>query len=125
MRINVFSIALLLAATLIFSGIVASAQSNAQDAKTQVGQRLRDNKTKVTVETTSGRKVKGTITAAGDDSFIVTKDNRPTSVTYAEVTRIKGVGWSTGKKIGIFAGIGGAVTALALYLAFQAAVRRS
>jgi hypothetical protein len=38
---------------------------------------------------------------------------------------VKGIEMSSGKKIGIIAAVGGAVTALILYVAFQRAIRNN
>lgn len=123
MRINIPCIAFFSVMFFAAGSFPVSAQADAQAAKSEVEKRVRENKTKVTVETRSGGKVKGAITSTAEDSFTVTKDNQPTTVSYSEVSKIKNGGWSTGKKAGIIAAIGGAVTGLVLYLAFKAATR--
>ena len=87
--------------------------------KADVERRIRDHKEKVTIELSGGSKVSGRLTQAGADDFAFTANNPPRTIAYSEVIRIKGKGWSTGKKIGIIAAIGGAVTTVILLVVFH------
>jgi hypothetical protein len=122
-----------LSAFLSMSVLVASmagtvfAQAGADAIRSEVERRLRENKKKVVIETRDGRKVKANITSAGTDSFTIVENKSTQSITiaYADILRLTGTGWSTGAKIGLAAGIGGGITALILYVAFQRAIRNN
>jgi sRNA-binding regulator protein Hfq len=95
--------------------------------ESEVERRLREGKEKVNVRLVDGTRLKGRISSAGDQTFTLLeeKTGQSTTVPYDRVAEVKGTGMSSGKKIGIIAAVGGAVTALILYVAFQRAIRNN
>ena len=75
--------------------------------KTDITRRLRDKKTEVTVRLRNGSELKGRITEAAENRFILkeTKNGAHHDLSYAEVTQVKGKGLSKGAKFGILTGI--------------------
>jgi hypothetical protein len=92
--------------------------------KTDVYRRGTGEKSKVVVKTKDGKKMKGFISQAGEDSFTVTdsKSKQTTLFAYGDVTRVKKPGLSTGAKIAIFGGIAAAVTVVVLAIAVKDAL---
>jgi hypothetical protein len=74
-------------------------------------------KSRVTVKLQDGSKLKGRITQAGEDSFTLTdsKTGQTSTLSYKDVTEVKGQGLSLGAKIAI--GVGIAVVALVIIIA--------
>jgi len=78
-------------------------------------------KAKATVWLADGRKVKGYVSQAGDDDFVVRdrKTDAPTTVRYADVVKFdRNNGHSTAKWVGIGAGIGAGAFILILLAVF-------
>lgn len=75
--------------------------------KTEIVRRLRDKKTDVTVSLRNGSELKGRITEAAENRFILKATNNGTQrdLSYADVTRVKGRGLSKGAKFGILTAI--------------------
>lgn len=75
--------------------------------KTEIVRRLRDKKTEVTVRLRNGSELKGKITAAAENRFILktTSNGTQRDLSYAEVMRVKGRGLSKGAKFGILTAI--------------------
>ena len=75
--------------------------------KTDIGRRLRDEKTNVTVTLRNGSELKGRITQAAQNMFTLKEKNTGTQrdIIYADVTKVKGRGLSKGAKFGILTGI--------------------
>ncbi len=71
-------------------------------------------KARVSIKLLSGTKLKGYVSDAGEDTFVITdaKTKQATTIAYRDVEQVKGKGLSTGAKIGIGVGIG--VAALAV-----------
>jgi hypothetical protein len=122
--------AVLLATLLLCLGIApvrAHARQDAPDArqsekvKASVAKRGTGEKARVMVELRDNRKVKGYISSAGADDFVVTdpKTGQETRLAYGQVSRVGGRGMSKGAKIGLIVGIGAGVTALAFGLAVK------
>ena len=67
-------------------------------------------RSKVSVKMKDGRKLKGYISQALDDSFDLTdaKTRQPTTIPYGDVAEVKKSGWSSGAKIALGIGIGAA-----------------
>jgi len=104
----------LLMMTLVLSSVpkTALAQQQLTDPgvvriKSDIGRRLRDAKTNVTVMLRNGSELKGRITQAADNMFTLKEKNTGTQrdVSYADVTKLKGRGLSKGAKFGILTGI--------------------
>src|SRR4051812_19905505 len=72
------------------------------------------SRTKVKLQ--DGREVKGYISQIGNSSFQITeqKSGRTTSISYADVSTVRGPGLSTGAKIAIAAGAGVAIVIVAI-----------
>ena len=113
---------------LVFSS-VASAQatlaeepSQAAKAKAAVQKRGIGEKSKVRVKLRNNAEVKGYISKIEDASFDVTdKSSRQvTTIPYANVERVQGVGLSKGAKIGIIAGVGVAIVVIVFAAEFKA-----
>ena len=92
-----------------------------EKVKESVAKRGTGQKARVTVELRDRSKVRGYISSAGEDDFVVTdqKTGQETRVAYGEVSRLSGRGMSKGAKIGLIIGIGVGVTALAFGLAIK------
>lgn len=81
--------------------------SNSARIKAKVLERAGGKKKSVVVEMVDGRKIKGDITQAGDDSFtlIDSKTNQSTVIAYRDAAKVKGSGWPTSAKIALGVGI--------------------
>ncbi len=122
-------LAILLATQLLCLGVLparveAQAVAGAGQAakvKAGVAKRGTGEKARVTVELRDRRKVRGYISSAGEDDFVVTdpKTGQETKVAYDEVGRVSGRGMSKGAKIGLIVGIGAGVAVLAFGLAVR------
>lgn len=82
--------------------------------KEKITKRGVGEKARVSVRLLSGTKLKGYISDAGEDTFVITdaKTKQATTVAYRDVEQVKGKGLSTGAKIGIGAGIAAAALAI-------------
>ena len=60
---------------------------------------------RVEVVLLDGTKLKGYISEAGEDSFVVASSGAPIRVVYSQVRRVKGKGLSTGGKVLMWLGI--------------------
>jgi len=76
---------------------------------------------RVTVKLRNNAKMEGYISKTGEESFEVTnkKTGAAATIAYEDVTQVKGMGLSTGAKVGIGVTIGVAVAVTALYIAFK------
>ena len=92
-----------------------------EKVKAEVARRGTGKKARVTVGLRDRSLVKGYISSAGEDDFVVAdpKTGRETKIAYGEVSRVSGRGMSKGAKIGLIVGIGAGVTALAFGLAIK------
>ena len=105
-----------LAALMVIGAIAPTAmaapkgqQLTAQEVKTKVLKLGTGSKAKATVWLADGRKVKGYVSQAGNDDFVMRdrKTHAPTTVRYAEVVKFeRNNGHSTAKWVGIGAGAG-------------------
>lgn len=122
--------ALLLAALLVCLGVApvkvdarrqASEARQSEKVKAGVAKRGTGEKARVTVELRDHSKVKGYISSAGSDDFVITdpKTGQESRLAYSEVRRVSGRGMSKGAKIGLIVAIGAGVTALAFGLAIK------
>ena len=112
---------LLLAAALLSHVFAASTFASPQGekeiprtakVKADVARRGTGERSRVTVKLQDGAKLKGYISQAGEDSFVVTdsRTGQASTVAYRDVAQVKGRGGlSLAAKIGIVAGIGVAV----------------
>jgi small nuclear ribonucleoprotein (snRNP)-like protein len=71
--------------------------------KTDVANRLRSDKTQVTVRLRNGSELKGRITQAAENMFTLKekKSGAHRDIAYEDVTKVKGNGLSKGAKFGI------------------------
>ena len=104
---------LLLVAVLVFNSVAVPQATQTQGAsqaakvKTEVQKRGTGEKSRVKLRLRNKAEVKGYISKIEDASFDVTdkKTGRATTIPYADVERVQGVGLSKGAKIGIVAGV--------------------
>ncbi len=110
--------------TIIFAQTSADKDaSNAEKIKAKILKRGTGEKKKIKVKMLDGTKMKGYISAAGEDSFTLTdsKTKESTVIAYRDVSDVYS-GWSTMSKIGVGVGIAAAATLTILYVAFQNAI---
>ena len=113
----------LLVAVLVFNSVAVPQATQTQGAsqaakvKTEVQKRGIGEKSRVKVRLRNKAEVKGYISKIEDASFDVTdkKTGRATTIPYADVERVQGVGLSKGAKIGII--VGAAVVTVAVVIA--------
>jgi sRNA-binding regulator protein Hfq len=94
----------------------AEAQHAAR-VKADVARRGTGEKSRVTVKLRDGARLKGHVSQAGEDSFVVTdsETGRASTVAYRDVAQVKGRGGlSTAAKVGIGVGVGLAVLLVGL-----------
>lgn len=101
---------------LVISGIavVNPVYAGTQDEKraraiAKAKQKIRDRgvgeNARIEVVLLDGTKLKGYISEAGEDSFVVTSSGAPTRVAYSQVKQVKGKGLSRGRKVLMWLGI--------------------
>ena len=113
----------LLVAVLVFNSVAVPQATQTQRAspaakvKTEVQKRGIGEKSRVKVRLRNKAEVKGYISKIEDASFDVIdkKTGRATTIPYADVERVQGVGLSKGAKIGII--VGAAVVTVAVVIA--------
>jgi hypothetical protein len=102
-----------LGAGLVLAG--AQARKDARRAaqiKGEIARRGTGHNVRVRIKLRDGTKLKGYISQAGENDFVIRDDESGTSktVAYGDVTQVKGKGLSTGRKIligiGVWLGIG-------------------
>ena len=116
-------VTVLLVAVLVFNSVAVAQATQTQGAsqaakvKTEVQKRGTGEKSRVKLRLRNKAEVKGYISKIEDASFDVTdkKTGRATTIPYADVERVQGVGLSKGAKIGIIAGA--AVVTVAVVIA--------
>jgi hypothetical protein len=114
---------ILLVAVLVFNHVAVPQATQTQGAsqaakvKTEVQKRGIGEKSRVKVRLRNKAEVKGYISKIEDASFDVIdkKTGRATTIPYADVERVQGVGLSKGAKIGII--VGAAVVTVAVVIA--------
>jgi len=121
------SIILVVAIVTLATGVKALAQNPAKDPvqraakiKAKVAKLGTGTKAKATVKLKTGEKLKGYISAAGENDFAITdkKTGQTKTISYSDVTEVKkSGGLSTAAKIGIGLGIGvGVLAIVAVYI---------
>ena len=89
-----------------------------EKTKAEIAKRIASGKTKVKLKLRSGVEMKGRLGQAGELDFtlIGEKSAPPTTITYADVERVKGRGLGSAAKIGIIAGVvvGAAIIVVAI-----------
>jgi hypothetical protein len=101
---------------LVMSGIVgvnpvyASSQDESRARATaKVKQKIRERgvgeNARIEVILLDGTKLKGYVSEAGEDSFVVANSGAPIRVAYSQVKQVKGKGLSTGGKVLMWLGI--------------------
>ena len=114
---------LLLAVALILALLVRTTNAQqqaltdiqrAEKVKADVTRRLASKKDKVTVKLQTGAEVKGQLTQAGANTFLMAdqKSGKQTEIAYSEVAKLKGKGLSKWAKIAIVTGVAIAVVAV-------------
>jgi hypothetical protein len=114
-------ITLLLVAVLVLNSVAVPQTMQTREAsqsakvKAEVQKRGSGEKSQVRVRLWNKEEVKGYISKIEDASFDVTDKNtgRPTTISYVDVEKVKGVGLSKGAKIGIAIGVAVVVVAVA------------
>jgi len=111
------------ALTPALAGSKAKEASPVEKIKAKVAKRGVGEKARVSVRMQNGTQLKGYVSQAGEDSFVVTdsKTGQATTIAYREVEKVKGKGLSTAAKIGIGVAIGVGATVAALALALRGA----
>lgn len=110
--LNYFLVALLLlvpTARTAFASPQGQQRISAEEVKTKVTKLGTGAKAKATVWTVNGSKVKGYVAQAGENDFVMRdgKTNAPTTINYADVTKLdRNRGHSTAKWVSIGAGVG-------------------
>ena len=118
-----------LAALLVVSPLAPAAMAKSRarqkpsvdEIKVKVAKLGTGVKAKATVWLADGTKIKGYISQAGDDDFVIRdrKTNAPTTVRYADVVKFdRNNGHSTAKWVGIGAGVGVGAFVLILLAVF-------
>ena len=89
--------------------------------KAQVAKRGTGEKARITVELRDHKEVKGYVSQAGEDNFVVTdqKTGTKTTIPYRDVAQVKGKGLPLAAKIGIGGGVGVVVLAIVVVHAFN------
>jgi hypothetical protein len=88
-----------------------------QVAKLRVGEKAR-----ATITTKDGAKIKGYVSQAGDDDFVIRdrKTSSPTTIRYADVAKVeRNQGHSVAKIVLIAIGAGTAIVLASVYLAIK------
>lgn len=87
------------------------AERRAEKVKAGVRKLGAGESARVNLKLRDGARLKGYVREAGEDSFVVVdrKTGAATTVSYEQVSQVKGDGLSTGAKIGIGFGIAAAV----------------
>jgi hypothetical protein len=115
-------LSLVLTGLLINAVAVSSSYARSQDEQARNLEKVKENvrklgvgeEARVEVKLQDGRKLKGYIREAGEDSFIVidSKSGTATTVDYSQVKQIKGSNRSTAAKVGVNIAKGMGVVAL-------------
>ena len=90
----------------------------ATKVKTEANRRLNKNENRVKVKLRNGSEIKGRITQTADNSFTLTDESTgaKTDISYTEVQKLSGRGWSKKTKVAI--GVGAAVATFAAMAAY-------
>ena len=114
---------LLAPATQIFAaGQKADKQTPVEKIKIQVAKVGVGEKARATITTKDGAKIKGYVSQAGDDDFVMRdrKTSSPTTIRYADVVKVeRNQGHSIAKIVLISIGAGTAIVLAAIYLAIR------
>ena len=89
--------------------------------KAKVAKRGVGEKARIKIELRDKKEVKGYVSQAGEDTFVVAdaKTGSKTTVSYGDVAEVKGKGLPLAAKIGIGVGIGVVVLAIVVVHAFN------
>nr|MBA3320024.1 hypothetical protein [Pyrinomonadaceae bacterium] len=121
MLTKIFSLALIV--TLLCTPVAARGDGPppVEEIKARVIKRGTGERARVNVKLMDGTKLKGYISEAGEESFVLTdaKTKQTTKLAYTEVKEVKGRGLSRAAKIGIGVGIGVGAAAVVVGLAFR------
>lgn len=97
---------------------LANEAAEATKVKTEANRRLDKNENRVKIKLRNGSEVKGRITQTAENSFTLTdeKTGARSDISYTEVQKLSGRGWSKKAKIAI--GVGAAAATFAALLAY-------
>jgi hypothetical protein len=110
--LNLFLATLLLLAPIAGTAVATpqrQQRTSADEVKIKVAKLGTGSKARATVWLTNGTKVKGYVSQAGENDFVMRdrKTNAPTTVSYADVAKFeRNNGHSTAKWVGIGVGVG-------------------
>lgn len=117
------TISLLLCFLLTLAPLAHGQQVNNEAAevtkvKTEANRRFDKNENRVKIKLRNGSEVKGRITQTAENSFTLTDEetSAKTDISYTDVQKLSGRGWSKKTKIAI--GIGAAVATFAAIVAY-------
>ncbi len=114
---------LLAPATQTFAaGQKAAKQTPVEKIKIQVAKVGIGEKAKATITTKDGAKIKGYVSQAGDDDFVMRdrKTSSPTTIRYADVAKVeRNQGHSIAKIVLVAIGAGTAIVLASVYLAIR------
>ena len=97
---------------------LANEAAEATKVKAEANRRLDKNENRVKIKLRNGSEVKGRITQTAENSFTLTdeKTGARSDISYTEVQKLSGRGWSKKTKIAI--GVGAAVATFAALFAY-------
>jgi maltose-binding protein MalE len=109
--LNYFLAALLILAPVAGTAVAAPQRqrTSAENVKIKVAKLGTGSKAKATIWLTNGTKVKGYVSQAGENDFVMRdrKTDVPTTISYADVTKFeRNNGHSTAKWVGLGVGVG-------------------
>lgn len=104
------------------AGQKAAKQTPVEKIKIQVAKVGVGEKAKATITTKDGAKIKGYVSQAGDDDFVIRdrKTSSPTTIRYADVAKVeRNQGHSIAKIVLVAIGAGTAIVLASVYLAIR------
>jgi hypothetical protein len=104
------------------AGQKADKQTPIQKVKIQVAKVGVGEKARATITTKDGAKIKGYVSQAGDDDFVMRdrKTSSPTTIRYADVAKVeRNQGHSVARIVLIAVGAGTAIVLASIYLAIK------
>lgn len=110
---------LLLTFTPLATGQQLATETEATKVKAEANRRLDKHEDRVKIKLRNGSEVKGRITQTAENSFTLTdeKTGAKTDISYSDVQKLSGRGWSKTAKIAI--GVGAAAATFAALFAYS------
>ena len=111
-------LSLLLTFTPLARGQQLASETEATKVKAEANRRLDKNENRVKIKLRNGSEVKGRITQTAESSFTLTdeKTGARSDISYTDVQKLSGRGWSKTAKIAI--GVGAAAATFAALFAY-------